>query len=351
MNEKKMSGQAPRISNPDAGTPERVEERALRPQHLDEFVGQEKIKDNLRVFITAARQRGESLDHVLFYGPPGLGKTTLAGILASELDVPFKATSAPVFQNAAELVGLLTHLEERQVLFLDEIHRLGRVLEEHLYPAMEDYRCELVVDRGPNARHYSLQLPPFTMVGATTRAGMISSPLRNRFGVIARLEFYSPEELARIITRSARLLELEIDEAGLVEIARRSRGTPRIANRLLRRLRDFAQVKGDGRITREIADYGLEKLGVDKQGLDEIDRRILQALIGQHGGGPVGAGTLAMAVAEETETLEDVYEPYLIQQGFLRRTRRGRVAARRAYEHLGLSVPTEETGADLFEGQ
>lgn len=341
-----MSGTAPRITDPGADGAERHQERALRPRRLDDFVGQDAIKANLRVFIQAARERGEALDHVLFYGPPGLGKTTLAGILANELDAAFKATSAPVFQNAAELVGVLTHLEPRQVLFLDEVHRLGRVLEEHLYPAMEDFRCELVVDGGPNARHYSLQLPPFTLVGATTRAGMISSPLRNRFGVVARLEFYDAEQLAQILARSARLLELEADATGLAEVARRSRGTPRIANRLLRRLRDFAQVEGDGRVTRDIAEYGLTRLGVDAEGLDAMDRRILETLIRHHGGGPVGAATLALAVAEEPETLEDVYEPYLIQQGFLQRTRRGRVAARRAYEHLGLTPPAGSDGDD-----
>ncbi len=343
-----MDQSTPRISSAAAGEPERREENSLRPQHMGDFVGQEEIKANLRIFIQAARQRGEALDHVLLYGPPGLGKTTLAGILANELDVPFKASSAPVFQNAADLVGILTHMEERQLLFLDEVHRLGRVLEEHLYPAMEDFRCELVVDRGPNARHYSLQLPPFTLVGATTRAGMISAPLRNRFGVVARLDFYSPDDLAQILVRSAGLLDLSADPEGLAEVARRSRGTPRIANRLLRRLRDFAQVEGTGRVTRELADFGLRRLGVDEAGLDEMDRRILGTLIRHHGGGPVGAATLALAVAEESETLEDVYEPYLIQQGFLRRTRRGRVAARRAYEHLGLEPPGDAS-QDLFE--
>ncbi len=342
-----MTGSAPRITQPDAEGPERLEERALRPRRFADFVGQTAVKENLRVFIQAASARGEALDHVLLCGPPGLGKTTLAGILATELAVGFKATSAPVFQTAAELVGVLTHLEPRQVLFLDEVHRLSRVLEEHLYPAMEDFRCELVVDSGPNARHYSLQLPAFTLIGATTRAGMISAPLRNRFGVVARLEFYASEELAQILARTAALLELEAEPAGLAEIARRSRGTPRVANRLLRRLRDFAQIEGAGSVTRELADYGLARLGVDAAGLDDMDRRILETLIHHHGGGPVGAATLALAVAEEPETLEDVYEPYLIQQGFLRRTRQGRVAARRAYEHLGLTPPRED--AALFE--
>ncbi len=344
-----MDGNESRITNPDADVAERHQERALRPRKLEEFVGQESVKENLRVFIQAARERGESLDHVLFYGPPGLGKTTLAGILAAELGVSFQSTSAPVFQNAADLVGVLTHLEEKQVLFLDEVHRLGRVLEEHLYPAMEDFRCELVVDRGPAARHYTLQLPPFTLVGATTRAGMISAPLRNRFGVVARLEFYDAPELASILDRSARLMEFDAQPDALDELARRSRGTPRIANRLLRRLRDFAQVEGDGRLDRDLADYGLQRLGVDAAGLDAMDRRILESLIRHHGGGPVGASTLALAVAEEPETLEDVYEPYLIQQGFLRRTRRGRVAARRAYEHLGLTPPEESPG-ELWNG-
>ena len=333
-----------RISDPGAAAEERREELSLRPTRLEDFVGQESLKANLRVFMEAARRRGEALDHVLLYGPPGLGKTTLAGILASELGVPFKASSSPIYQNAAELVGLLTQLEDRQVFFLDEIHRLGRVIEEHLYSAMEDYRCDLIVDRGPNARQYSLSLAPFTLVGATTRAGMISAPLRSRFGVVARLEFYGPAELASIVRRSADLLEVEADEDGLAEIAGRSRGTPRIANRLLRRMRDFAQVEGAGRITRDIAEHGLQRLGVDRSGLDEMDRRILEVLIHQHGGGPVGASTLALAVAEEVETLEDIYEPFLIQQGFLARTRRGRCAARRAWEHLGMSPPAGEAG-------
>jgi holliday junction DNA helicase RuvB len=341
-----MDGSPRRITEPSAPEAERHEEISLRPQNLEEFVGQEDLKANLRVFIQAACERGEALDHVLLYGPPGLGKTTLAGILAQELGVAFKASSSPIFQNAAELVGMLTGLEERQVFFLDEIHRLGRVIEEHLYSAMEDYRVDVIVDRGPGARQYSLKLPPFTLVGATTRAGMITAPLRSRFGVVARLNFYNSEELSRILMRSAGLLDLDFDEDGLAEIARRSRGTPRIANRLLRRLRDFAQVEGAGRITLEIANFGLERLGVDEAGLDEMDRRILRTLIEHHNGGPAGVATLAMAVAEEVETLEDVYEPYLIQQGFLSRTRRGRMATRRAWEHLGFTPPA---GNELFE--
>ena len=315
--------------------PEELKSEALlRPKKLDDFVGQEELKANLKVFIAAAKARNEALDHVIFYGPPGLGKTTLAHIVANELEVPIKLTSGPVFQNSAELLGVLSHVERNQVVFIDEIHRLPRVLEEHLYQAMEELRCELIVDKGPNARHYTLSLEPFTLVGATTRVGMITAPMRDRFGVVFRLDFYKPEDLERIVLRSAKLLGIEISADGAVEIARRSRGTPRIANRLLRRIRDFAQVEGDGIIDEKIADYGLGRLKVDKVGLDEMDRRILSNIVEKFGGGPVGIGSLAVSVSEESETIEDVYEPFLIQLGFLKRTSRGRVATPLAFTHL-----------------
>jgi Holliday junction DNA helicase RuvB len=322
------------ITDPKLSPEELQSESALRPRTLDEFVGQTKIKENLSVFIEAAKQRSEQLDHVLLYGPPGLGKTTLAHIIAHELSVNIRASSGPVFQNPAELLGILTHVEKRDVVFIDEIHRLNRVIEEHLYPAMEEFRCELIVDKGPHARHYTLSIEPFTLVGATTRAGMITPPMRSRFGVVARLDFYGPDELLLIVLRSARLLGLEIDDDGAFEIARRSRGTPRIANRLLRRVRDFAQIKGEGKIDREIADYALGMLEVDEKGLNEMDRRILLAIIEKFSGGPVGIGSLSVAVSEESETIEDVYEPYLIQEGFLQRTPRGRVATEAGYRHL-----------------
>jgi Holliday junction DNA helicase RuvB len=316
-------------------TPEELQsESRLRPRTMSEFVGQEKIKENLLVFIEAAKQRNEQLDHVLLYGPPGLGKTTLAYIIARELGVNIKTASGPVFQNPAELLGILTQIEKRDVVFIDEIHRLNRIIEEHLYPAMEEFRCELIVDKGPHARHYSLSIEPFTLVGATTRAGMITPPMRSRFGVIARLDFYAPDDLFRIVERSAGLLDITIDEGGAVEIARRSRGTPRIANRLLRRVRDFAQIKGKGVIDSDIADYALRKLEVDGKGLNEMDRRILLTIIEKFSGGPVGIGSLAVAVSEEAETIEDIYEPYLIQEGFLHRTPRGRVVTEAGYAHL-----------------
>lgn len=331
------------ITDPDL-TPDEVQsESKLRPKTIDEFVGQERLKENLLVFIQAARNRGEQLDHVLLYGPPGLGKTTLAHIIARELGVNIRTSSGPVFQSPAELLGILTQLETRDVLFIDEIHRLGRVVEEHLYPAMEEFRCELIVDKGPHARHYSLPIEPFTLIGATTRAGMITPPMRSRFGVVLRLDFYSPDDLLRIIHRSAGLLEVSIDDEGAREISRRSRGTPRIANRLLRRIRDFAEVKGEGRIDREMADYALGMLEVDAKGLNEMDRRILSTIIDKFSGGPVGINSLTVAVAEEPETIEDVYEPFLIQEGFLQRTSRGRVVTDSGYAHMNAARGEDRT--------
>lgn len=337
-----------RITDPTISPDEIQSESRLRPTTIGEFVGQSKVKENLAVFIEAAKQRKEQLDHVLLYGPPGLGKTTLAYIIAKELGVNIRASSGPVFQNPAELLGILTQLERRDVIFIDEIHRLNRVIEEHLYPAMEEFRCELIVDKGPHARHYSLSIEPFTLVGATTRAGMITPPMRSRFGVVARLNFYSSEELLRIVQRSAGLLDIEIDEDGATEIARRSRGTPRIANRLLRRVRDFAQIKGKGSIDRNMADYALGMLEVDTKGLNEMDRRILSTIITKFSGGPVGINSLAVAVSEEKETIEDVYEPYLIQEGFLQRTQRGRIAMEAAYRHLQIEFEQEDGGQGRF---
>jgi Holliday junction DNA helicase RuvB len=334
-----------RITSPGEDIEEARSDAVLRPKKLDEFVGQTELKENLSVFIEAARQRGDALDHVLLYGPPGLGKTTLAHIIAEELAVPIKVTSGPAFQNAAELLGVLSHIEARQMVFIDEVHRLPRVLEEHLYQAMDSLKCELIVDKGPNARHYTLNLEPFTLVGATTRAGMITAPLRDRFGVVFRLDFYSPDELATIVKRSAGILGIEVTDDGATEIARRSRGTPRVANRLLKRTRDFAQVRGQAVVDREGADYALERLQVDDRGLDEMDRRILLAIVQKFGGGPVGLGSLAVSVSEESETIEDVYEPFLIQLGFLQRTSRGRVATPLAMRHLGISEGAAGGGA------
>jgi len=327
------------ITDPNAMRDELLSEYTLRPTSLAEFVGQNKVKENLAIFIEAASRRGEQLDHVLLYGPPGLGKTTLAHIIASELGVHIRSTSGPVFQSPADLLGILTQLEARDVVFIDEIHRLSHIVEEHLYPAMEEFRCELIMDKGPHARHYSLQIKPFTLVDATTRAGMITPPMRSRFGVVARLDFYSPDDLYSIVKRSAGLLGVAIDDNGAGEIAGRSRGTPRIANRLLRRVRDFAQIKGDGTIDIKMAKYALEMLEVDERGLNEMDRRILSAVIEKFSGGPVGIGSLAVAVSEESDTIEDVYEPFLIQEGLLQRTQRGRIVTDAGYRHIGAEPP------------
>ena len=314
-------------------------EYSLRPKRLREYIGQEKAKGNLEVFIQAAKMRNEPLDHVLLHGPPGLGKTTLSGIIANEMGVNIRITSGPAIEKAGDLAALLTNLNENDILFVDEIHRLNRSVEEVLYPAMEDYAIDIIIGKGPSANSIRLDLPKFTLIGATTRAGQLSAPLRDRFGVTLRLELYTPEELAMIVNRSADILETPIEGEGAMEIAKRSRGTPRIANRMLRRVRDFAQVKADGVITRDVADQALTALEVDFLGLDNIDRRMLRATIEYYGGGPVGLETLAATINEESVTLEDVYEPYLMQIGFLTRTPRGRCVTAKAYQHLGLAVP------------
>lgn len=325
--------------SPEVNQEEITYEINLRPRCLDEFVGQERIKENLKVFIAAARLRKEPLDHVLFCGPPGLGKTTMATIIANELQVNIRTTSGPVLERPGDLAAILTNLSDRDILFIDEIHRLPRIVEEVLYPAMEDYKLDIIIGQGPNARTLKLNLPRFTLIGATTRTGLLTSPLRDRFGVICRLEFYNPEELMKIVNRSAYLLEIEIKDDAAIEIAKRSRGTPRIANRLLKRVRDFAQVKGDGIIDMRITKEALSSLNVDALGLDEIDRKLLLTIIEKFSGGPAGIDAIAASLREDKETIEDVYEPYLLQEGLIERTSRGRLATRLAYEHLGKKLP------------
>ncbi len=328
-----------RPTNPGRLVGEVEFDESLRPYRFEDFVGQKKLIENLKVFIKAAKQRAEALDHCLFYGPPGLGKTTLANIISHELGVQIRSTSGPALERPGDLAGLLTNLGEHDVLFIDEIHRLNHVVEEYLYPAMEDFKLDIIIDKGPNARSLQLKLPVFTLIGATTRAGLLTSPLRARFGVLNRLNYYDTRELAQIVKRSARILNVELAEDAATEVARRSRGTPRIANRLLRRIRDFSQVAGNAEITKSAVDSALERLDVDELGFDEMDKRIVFTIIEKFNGGPVGLNTLAVAIGEEGETIEEVYEPYLVQKGFIDRTPRGRTATERAYTHFGLKKP------------
>lgn len=322
-------------------------ELSLRPSKLQDFVGQEKLRENLTIFIQAAKKRKEPVDHILFFGPPGLGKTTLAHIIAKEMEANIKTTSGPVLERPGDLAGALTNLEEGDILFIDEIHRLPHIVEEYLYPAMEDYYLDIMIDKGPSARSVKLNLPKFTLIGATTRSGLLTAPLRARFGIVERLNYYTDAELAKIVKRSAQILNIEIEEQGASEIASRSRGTPRVANRLLKRVRDFAEVKADGRITREVADKALHMLEVDMAGLDQMDKRILGMIMNEFEGGPVGINTISVAVGEEAETIEEIYEPYLIQKGFLKRTSSGRVLTRLAYQHLGAQPPAKNQ-SDLW---
>ncbi|MBI3314078.1 MAG: Holliday junction branch migration DNA helicase RuvB [Candidatus Omnitrophica bacterium] len=335
-----------RLLNADSRPEDEEIDLTLRPSSLDEFVGQNKLRENLKIFIEAARQRKEPLDHVLFFGPPGLGKTTLAHIMAKEMGSNIRATSGPVLERPGDLAGVLTNLEAGDVLFIDEIHRISHLVEEYLYPAMEDFSIDIMIDKGPNARSVKINVPPFTLVGATTRSGLLTAPLRSRFGIVERLNYYEDEDLSHILRRSSRIMKIEIDRQGETQIARRARGTPRVANRLLRRVRDFAQVKGFPKITSEAAEMALQMLDVDQEGLDPMDKRILQYMMDHCEGGPIGVNSLAVGVGEDAETLEEIYEPYLIQRGFLKRTSAGRVVTRRSYEHFNRTPPARSS--ELF---